>query len=99
MQPDRRSAPRGEVGELRKAGNLVLVGGLRVRRQTDGISSKVKFAPDSPQEGDGFEPSVPGRKATASRRTFVTAMTVPERASLLSSESPAILLQVIAATE
>ena len=25
----------------------VLVGGLRVRRQTDGISSEVKFAPDS----------------------------------------------------
>jgi len=37
----------------------VLVGGLRVRRQTDGISSEVKFAPGSPQEGDGFEPSVP----------------------------------------
>jgi hypothetical protein len=59
---------------------------------------------DSPLEGDGFEPSVPGRKATASRRTFVTAMTVPEKASLLSSESQqlaiaAILLQVIAATE
>ena len=41
----------------------VLVGGLRVRRQTDGISSKVKFAPDSPQEGTGFEPSVPREAA------------------------------------
>ena len=47
--------------------------GLRVPRQTDGISSKVKFAPDSPQEGDGFEISVPRCLATAnSVGTFIS---------------------------
>ena len=39
----------------------VLVGGLRVRRQTDGISSKVKFAPDSPQERMDSKPRFPER--------------------------------------
>ena len=38
---------------------------------------KIRFAPDSPLEGNGFEPSVPGREATASRRTFVASITVP----------------------
>jgi hypothetical protein len=57
----------------------VLVGGLRVRRQTDGISSKVKFAPDSPQEGNGFEPSVPVRQAVAIARAAGFRMLVMRR--------------------
>jgi len=44
------------------------------------------FGADSLLEGNGFEPSVPGREATASRRTFVASITVPvpETDSLLS---------------
>ena len=34
------------------------------------------FGADSLLEGNGFEPSVPGREATASRRIFVASITV-----------------------
>jgi len=51
----------------------VPVGGLRVRRQTDGISSKVKFAPDSPQEGSGFELPVPRCALIAKSAALVRA--------------------------
>jgi hypothetical protein len=32
------------------------------RRLSMGFAPKIRFAPDSPLEGDGFEPSVPGTK-------------------------------------
>ena len=74
--PSRSTSPPGRGRRHRRLHLALTDPGQTDNARSEQRERDRKFT-DSPLERNGFEPSVPGREATASRRVFVASITVP----------------------